>query len=155
MREPPGTCPSDTAPLFTNHLVLIGLRLKVSGRRTEGEGWGSGGVEEGEGFAALEAGRRLSPNLERFLVSIQPAFQDLCFGPRPGPEWATLKFNGEGLGGFGGVDGAGWGGGGGIWETQNVSHSASESTGRNARRTPKKHNLPPELIEMVIACVEG
>lgn len=88
---------------------------------------------------------RLSPNLERFLVSIQAAFQELCLGPRPGPEWATLKFNREVLGG----------GGRGGEKTQNVSHSASESTGRNARRTPKKHNLPPELIEMVIACVEG
>lgn len=105
-------------------------------------------------MAALEAGRRLSPNLERFLVSIQAAFQELCLGPRPGPEWATLKFNREGLGSSGvwmGRGGVGWG----VWETQNVSHSASESTGRNARRTPKKHNLPPELIEMVIACVEG
>lgn len=63
-------------------------------------------------MAALEAGRRLSPNLERFLVSIQAAFQELCLGPRPGPEWATLKFNREGLGGFGGC---GWGGQGWWW----------------------------------------
>lgn len=42
LREPPGTCPSDTAPLFTNHLILIGFRLKV----LEGRREGGGGVGE-------------------------------------------------------------------------------------------------------------
>lgn len=75
-------------------------------------------------MAALEAGRRLSPNLERFLVSIQAAFQELCLGPRPGPEWATLKFNREGVGGAGGC---GWGGVerglGGMGDTKRVTFS--------------------------------
>lgn len=61
--------------------------------------WGGWGAE-------LEAGRRLSPNLERFLVSIQAAFQELCLGPRPGPEWATLKLNRAGGGEAGGGGGA-------------------------------------------------
>lgn len=96
------TCLSHTQALFTNHLMLIGLRA------------GLGGAESGQRG-------RLSLNLEEICYLFTE--RDSCPLKQKGDTENKLFFSQSARG---------------VCEvTQNVSHSESESTGRNSDEHPK------------------